>query len=87
MWSRCQDAIFCQKKIEGNGLARFVIAHHSESSGNTQKIVEIETKEAALRFYFDNFVDEDYSADAEGFAYFKDDFFDEEKPHGSIIEI
>jgi len=51
------------------------------------RIVEGDTKEAALRKVFDEELKECYSDDDQGFFYFKEDFFDEHAPSGSIIEI
>ncbi len=67
-------------------LARFVISHYSEAQGLVQKVVELDTQEAALRFYFEQYIEE-YSNNDEGYLYFKEDFFDSSKPNGSITEI
>ncbi|MGL1936027.1 MAG: hypothetical protein OCD01_13450 [Fibrobacterales bacterium] len=67
-------------------MARFVIAHYSEKQGTVQKVVELESQETALRFYFEQYAQE-YSNNEEGFLYFKEDFFDESKPMGSITEL
>jgi len=53
-------------------------------------IVEGENRDAALRSFFTdgaNGVNENYSNDEHGFLYFKEDFFDEHNPAGSIIEL
>ncbi|MCU0608564.1 MAG: hypothetical protein MUF22_02195 [Chitinispirillaceae bacterium] len=51
------------------------------------RIVEGETKEEALRKLFNEELKENYSDDDQGFFYFKEDFFDEHAPSGSIIEL
>lgn len=51
------------------------------------RIIEGETKEAALRRFFGEELKEFYSEDDQGFFYFKEDFFDDRVQSGSIIEI
>ena len=50
-------------------------------------IIENETKETALRAFFDENAKEFYSDDDQGFYYFKEDFFDANTCSGSILEI
>lgn len=66
-------------------MPRYVIAFHSELAGTSQKVLEGSSEEEVLKYYFENFCPE-YTPNSEGFAFFKDDFFDEETPMGSIIE-
>ncbi len=51
------------------------------------RLVEGDTKEAALRRFFDEELKEYYSEDDQGFFYFKEDFFDDRTQSGSIIEV
>ena len=67
-------------------MAHFLIAFYDEDSGNSQKLVEAETKEKALEVFFAQGVSH-YSKDHEGYAFFKEDFFDAQCPMGSIYEI
>jgi hypothetical protein len=50
-------------------------------------IVEGENRDSALRRFFTENASENYSNDEHGFLYFKEDFFDENNPAGSIIEL
>jgi len=50
-------------------------------------IMEGENRESALRRFFGENAGEFYSNDEHGFIYFKEDFFDEGNPSGSIIEL
>ncbi len=68
-------------------MPRYSIAFWSKSSQLMHKIVEMDTKEAALRVFFQNFVDGEYSKDEEGYAYFREDFDDSDSPSGNVIEI
>jgi len=51
------------------------------------KIVESDTRDAALRKFFNENVSEHYSNDEQGYYYFKEDFYDEDSGTGSIIEL
>lgn len=68
-------------------MPRYVIAFHSPGKACIQKLIELETKGAALRFFFQNHIDEVYTKDEDGFTYFEEDFNDPEEPLGSIIEV
>ncbi len=67
-------------------MPRFVIAYHSASSGTQIQVLDAESRDQALRAYFDRF-SVDYSKDSEGFAYFREDFEDPEQPAGALLEI
>jgi hypothetical protein len=67
-------------------MAKFAIAFFEENSGLKLKVVESDTKEAALRYFFDHH-SEGYSPNSEGYSYFKDDFLDSNKPFGAISEV
>ena len=49
-------------------------------------MIEAENSDLALRNFFDN-QEGCYSKDSEGFSYFKDDFFDGERPLGALLPI
>jgi guanylate kinase len=70
-------------------MSKFAIAFIAPSK-NTQlchRIVEGDSKEEALRRFFDEEMKEYYSEDDQGYFYFKEDFFDERSTIGSIIEL
>jgi hypothetical protein len=71
-------------------MSKYAIAFIIPLKGNPSichRIIEGDTKEAALRRFFDEELKECYSADDQGFFYFKDDFFDDRTQSGSIIEV
>jgi hypothetical protein len=71
-------------------MSKYAIAFvvPSKSSPSIRhRIIEADTKEAALRHFFDEELKEYYSEDDQGFFYFKEDFFDERTQSGSIIEL
>lgn len=70
-------------------MPRFAIAFVMPSEGGqlTHRIIEGETKDSALKAFFTESVSEYYSNDEQGLHYFKEDFFDETAPGGSIIEV
>ena len=70
-------------------MPRFAVAFvtPSQNSQLVHKIMEGENKESVLKTFFTESVSEFYSNDEQGFHYFKDDFFDDTTPSGSIIEI
>ncbi|MDO5576021.1 MAG: hypothetical protein Q4F84_02990 [Fibrobacter sp.] len=59
----------------------------SENNQLRHRVLEGETKDAALRKFFTDEASECYSNDEQGFYYFKEDFFDENNSTGSIIEL
>src|SRR5688572_12148191 len=61
-------------------MPKYVIAFMTPKSVMVQKSVELDSQEAAMRFFFKNYITEGYSQDEEGFCYFKDDFNDPENP-------
>ena len=70
-------------------MSKFAIAFIVPSK-NTQlchRIVEGDSKEEALRRFFDEEMKEYYSEDDQGYFYFKEDFFDERSTIGSIVEL
>ncbi|MBN1759546.1 MAG: hypothetical protein JW863_14560 [Chitinispirillaceae bacterium] len=70
-------------------MPRFAVAFvtPSQNSQLIHKILEGENKESVLKTFFTESVSDFYSNDEQGFHYFKDDFFDDTTPSGSIIEI
>ena len=71
-------------------MSKYAIAFilNSKSSPSIcQRIIEGDNREAALRVFFNEELKEYYSEDDQGFYYFKEDFFDERVPSGSIIEL
>lgn len=70
-------------------MSKYAIAfiQPTENSQLCHRIVEGDTKETALRRFFDEEVKSFYSEDDQGFFYFKEDFFDEQAKCGSIIEL
>jgi len=59
----------------------------SKTSHLCHRIVEGDSKDAALRQFFNDNLKEFYSEDDQGFHYFKEDFEEESARGGSIIEI
>jgi len=68
-------------------MPKFVIAFHGEEQTFLHKIIEMDTKEASLMFFFKNHVEGQYSPDEEGYTYFREDFDDPDSPMGSILEL
>jgi len=67
-------------------MPRFVLSFFSDTHGLCSRLIEAEHEDGALRVFFDRHIG-DYSKDNEGFAYFREDFFDEKRPVGTIVEI
>lgn len=65
-------------------MSRYVLSFFSDSVGVITKILEADSKEEAIRTFFDLYIP-DYTQDSEGFAWFKEDFYDEDRPLGSIL--
>ena len=68
-------------------MPRYAIAFASSQPGIIHQLVEMDSRESALRFFFNQHVGDGYSKDAEGYSYFKEDFSDPEHPLGSILEV
>jgi hypothetical protein len=68
-------------------MPKFAIAFHSPQDNFVHKIVEMDTREAAVNFFFHNYVGDEYTKDDEGYNYFSEDFNDSDSPLGSIIDI
>ena len=68
-------------------MPRYSIAFITPKPSLIHQVVEMDSRESALRFFFNQFVTYGYSQDSEGFSYFKEDFSDSENPLGSMVEI
>jgi len=68
-------------------MPRFAIAFHSPGDNLIHKVVEMDSEESALRFFFTNYLGDKYTKDDEGYNYFSEDFHDNDEPLGSIMEI
>jgi hypothetical protein len=68
-------------------MPRYSIAFVTSKPSLIHYLVSMDSREAALLFFFKQYVSEDYSQDDEGFAYFRDDFFNPETPMGSVLEV
>ena len=68
-------------------MPRYSIAFITPKPSLLHQVVEMDSRESALRFFFNQFVTHGYSQDTEGFSYFKEDFSDAENPLGSIVEV
>ncbi len=70
-------------------MPKFAIAFvtPSQKSQIRHKLISNESRDTALRQFFTEEAGDFYSTDDQGFYYFKEDFFDETSPSGSIIEI
>ncbi len=68
-------------------MPKYAIAFVSPDSSIVHRIVEMDSRESALKFFFQQFVTQGYTQDAEGFNYFMEDFFDPECSMGSVLEI
>jgi hypothetical protein len=68
-------------------MPRYAIAFISPKPSLIHQVVEMDSRESALRYFFNQYVGQGYSQDNEGFSYFKEDFADPENPLGSILEV
>jgi hypothetical protein len=68
-------------------MPRYAIAFITPKSSLIHRLVEMDSRDAALRAFFDQYAaSEGYTPDPEGFAYFLDDFNGPDEPMGSILE-
>jgi len=75
-----------EKIIMSKYAIAFILPSKS-SPAVRHRIIEGDTREAALRRFFDEELKEYYSEDDQGFYYFKEDFFDDRTQSGSVIEL
>ena len=68
-------------------MARYSIAFVSAKPSLIHKVVEMDSQESALHFFFKQHVTQGYTQDAEGYSYFLEDFKSPEEPMGSILEV
>lgn len=68
-------------------MPKYVIAFMTPKPSLVHEVVELDSQDSALRFFFNQFVKAGYSHDNEGFSYFKEDFSDPDAPLGHILEI
>jgi hypothetical protein len=70
-------------------MPRFAVAFVTPSQNGqlVHRIIEGENKETVLKSFFSESASDFYSNDEQGFHYFKEDFFDDTTPSGSIIEV
>jgi len=68
-------------------MPRYIIAFVTAKPSLIHKFVEMDSRDAALRYFFQHYVGSDYSQDADGYTYFLEDFDNPEEPLGSILEV
>ncbi len=68
-------------------MARFAIAFVSAKPALIHQVVEMDSRDAALRYFFQQYVSQGYTQDAEGYSYFLEDFNSSDDPMGSVLEI
>ena len=69
-------------------MPRYAIAFVTAKPALIHRLVEMDSRDAALRsFFHDHAVPEGYTDDTEGYAYFLEDFNNPEEPMGSILEV
>lgn len=69
-------------------MPRYALAFITPKSTLVHALVEMDSREAALRSFFqDHLAGEHYTADDEGYAYFSEDFKNPEELQGSILEV
>jgi len=66
-------------------MPQFTIAFFSDLSGVCLKKIDADSREKALRLFFDKHVT-GYSQNDEGFVYFREDFEDADRPLGAMLE-
>ena len=64
----------------------FLICWFDDNNGIISKTIEAESEVKALRMFFLHYI-VGYTKDDEGFAYFRDDFYDPARPYGAIFAI
>ncbi|HAO99090.1 MAG TPA: hypothetical protein DCQ83_03480 [Fibrobacteres bacterium] len=68
-------------------MPRYSIAFVTAKPSLIHKLVEMDSRDSALRYFFQHHVGPNYTQDAEGYAYFLEDFNNSEEPLGSIVEV
>ena len=69
-------------------MPKYAVAFITPSEKGVLKhaLVEGPDRDSALKTFFTNEAGEYYSNDEQGYYYFKEDFFDDTLPSGSIIQ-
>lgn len=69
-------------------MPRYAIAFVTAEPALIHQQVEMDSRDAALRAFFHEYAaSQGYTDDAEGYAYFLEDFNNPEEPMGSMLEI
>lgn len=68
-------------------MPKYSIAFVTPKPALIHKVVEMDSKESALKFFFQQYVLQGYSQDVEGYGYFLEDFNAPEEPLGSMLEV
>lgn len=68
-------------------MPRYAIAFVTAKPSLIHQLVSMDSREAALRYFFKQYIGDAYSQDEEGYAYFKDDFFNADSPMGHVLEV
>jgi hypothetical protein len=69
-------------------MPRYAIAFVTAKPELIHQIVEMDSRDSAVKFFFQQHSAAiGYTPDAEGFAYFMEDFNGPEEPMGSILEL
>jgi hypothetical protein len=69
-------------------MPRYAISFVTAKPALIHQLVEMDSRDAALRAFFRDYaVPQGYTNDAEGYAYFLEDFNNPEEPMGSILEV
>jgi hypothetical protein len=69
-------------------MPRYAISFVTAKPALIHQLVEMDSRDAALRAFFrDHAAAQGYTNDAEGYAYFLEDFNNPAEPMGSILEV
>jgi hypothetical protein len=69
-------------------MPRYAIAFVTAKPALVHQLVEMDSREAAMRVFFTRYAaSQGYTDDNEGYAYFLEDFNNPEEPMGSITEV
>ena len=69
-------------------MPRYAIAFVTPKPSLVHALVEMDSRDAALRAFFrDHAAIHGYTNDAEGYAYFLEDFNNPDEPMGGMIEV
>jgi hypothetical protein len=69
-------------------MPRYAISFVTAKPELIHQLVEMDSRDAALRAFFRDYAaSHGYTNDAEGYAYFLEDFNNPEEPMGSVLEV